>query len=144
MGEKEELFRQFNQGNGNWQQFIKSIKIVNIHGWQGQEISFNYPVVAIVGENGIGKSTFLKAAVCAYHNKGKKDFYPSKMFMRTQWDEEALNGKKGACHREQFVNKSSFGLTGIVLRHIIRKIVFIGKAVYYDDQRPYIYQDQRT
>ena len=52
--------------------------------------------------------------------------------------------KKGACHREQFVNKSSFGLTGIVLRHIIRKIVFIGKAVYYDDQRPYIYQDQRT
>ena len=50
----------------------------------------------------------------------------------------------GACHREQFVNKSSFGLTGIVLRHIIRKIVFIGKAVYYDDQRPYIYQDQRT
>ena len=52
--------------------------------------------------------------------------------------------QKGACHREQFVNKSSFGLTGIVLRHIIRKIVFIGKAVYYDDQRPYIYQDQRT
>lgn len=52
--------------------------------------------------------------------------------------------EKGACHREQFVNESSFGLTGIVLRHIIRKIVFIGKAVYYDDQRPYIYQDQRT
>ena len=48
--------------------------------------------------------------------------------------------KKGACHREQFVNKSSFGLTGIVLRHIIRKIVFIGNAVYYDDQRPYIYR----
>ena len=92
MGEKEELSRQFNHGNGNWQQFIKSIKITNIHGWQGQEISLNYPVVAIVGENGIGKSTFLKAAVCAYHNKGKKDFYPSKMFMRTQWDEGALNG----------------------------------------------------
>ena len=61
MGEKEELSRQFNHGNGNWQQFIKSIKITNIHGWQGQEISLNYPVVAIVGENGIGKSTFLKA-----------------------------------------------------------------------------------
>ena len=55
-----------------------------------------------------------------------------------------ISSEKSACHREQFVNKSSFGLTGIVLRHIIRKIVFIGKDVYYDDQRPYIYQDQRT
>ena len=52
--------------------------------------------------------------------------------------------EKSACHREQFVNKSSFGLTGIVLWHIIRKIVYIGKAVCYDDQRPYIYKDQRT
>lgn len=42
-------------------------------------------------------------------------------------EDEAIGIKKGACHREQFVNKSSFGLTGIVLRHIIRKIVFIGE-----------------
>lgn len=55
-----------------------------------------------------------------------------------------VNIKTAVNSNEQFVNKSSFGLTGIVLRHIIRKIVFIGKAVYYDDQRPYIYQDQRT
>ena len=92
MGVIEEIFRQFNQGDGEWHQFIKSIKITNIHGWQGQEIKFSYPVVALVGENGIGKSTFLKAAVCAYDNKRGKDFYPSKMFMRTQWDESSLNG----------------------------------------------------
>ena len=33
-----------------------------------------------------------KAAVCAYKNKNGKDFYPSKMFMRTQWDANALSG----------------------------------------------------
>ena len=92
MGEIQEIFRQFQQGNGEWHQFIKSIKITNIHGWTGQEMRFDYPVVAVVGENGIGKSTFLKAAVCAYSNKNGKDFYPSKMFMSTQWDEDALNG----------------------------------------------------
>ncbi len=87
----ETLRQQFRQGNGEWQLFIKSIKISNIHGWQGQEIIFNFPVVAVVGENGIGKSTFLKAAVCAYNNQAGKSFYPSKMFMSTQWDEKALS-----------------------------------------------------
>ena len=39
----------------------------------------------------------------------------------------------GACHREQFVYKCSFGLTGIVSGLRIRKIVYIycgGKLVY--------------
>lgn len=90
MGVIEEIKRQFNQGNGEWQHFIKSIKISNIHGWNDQEIFFRFPVVAIVGENGIGKSTFLKAAVCAYENKAGQTFYPSKMFVSTRWDETAL------------------------------------------------------
>lgn len=92
MGEIENLFRQFNHGDGEWKQFIKSIKITNIHGWTGQEMQFDFPVVAVVGENGIGKSTFLKAAICAYNNQAGKSFYPSKMFMSTQWDELALSG----------------------------------------------------
>jgi predicted ATPase len=53
---------------------------------------FKFPVVAVVGENGIGKSTFLKAAVCAYENRGAKNFYPSNMFMSTQWDTAAMAG----------------------------------------------------
>ena len=78
MSDIQEIFKQFNQGAGEWKQFIKRIKITNIHGWEGQEVVFNYPVVAIVGENGIGKSTFLKAAVCAYENCEKKHFIHQK------------------------------------------------------------------
>lgn len=92
MGEIQEIMRQFDHGNGEWQQFIKSIKIINIHGWTNQEMIFKFPVVAVVGENGIGKSTFLKAAVCAYENNGAKNFYPSNMFMSTQWDTAAMAG----------------------------------------------------
>lgn len=43
MGEIQELMRQFNHGNGEWKQFIKSIKISNIHGWTGQEMIFQFP-----------------------------------------------------------------------------------------------------
>lgn len=88
----EELLKKYENGAENWQNFLKSIKITNVHGWNGQEIEFKFPIVAIVGENGIGKSTFLKAAVCAYQNKNGKTFYPSKMFMSTKWDKDGLDG----------------------------------------------------
>ena len=90
--EIKSIMRQFKHGaaDSEWKQFIKSIKITNIHGWTGQEIAFNFPVVAIVGENGIGKSTFLKASVCAYKNKNGQTFYPSKMFVSTRWDATGL------------------------------------------------------
>lgn len=32
-----DVFRLFDHGDGEWQQFIDSIKITNIHGWTGQE-----------------------------------------------------------------------------------------------------------
>lgn len=90
MSEVGELRRQF--AEGKWKKFIKSITIKNIHGWNGQRMDFNFPVCAVVGENGIGKSTFLKAAACAYDNKSGATFYPSKMFVKTQWDLNAIEG----------------------------------------------------
>ena len=90
MSEINEIRRQFVEGQ--WKKFIKSIKITNLHGWAGETMHFNFPVCAIVGANGIGKSTFLKAAACAYDNKKLKTFYPSKMFVKTQWDENSING----------------------------------------------------
>lgn len=84
--------RDFKQGRGDWNLFLNSIRITNIHGWDGQEMLLQFPVVAVVGSNGIGKSTFLKAAACAYENTAGNNFYPSKMFMSTQWDGEALSG----------------------------------------------------
>ena len=92
MGEIQEIMRQFAHGTGEWKRFLNSIKIENIHGWNGQELEFRFPVVAIVGENGIGKSTYLKAAVCAYKNNAGSVFYPSNMFLKTQWDADGLTG----------------------------------------------------
>jgi predicted ATPase len=44
-----------------------------IRGLNALDISFSYPITAIAGRNGSGKSTILSLACCAYHNK--KDGY---------------------------------------------------------------------
>lgn len=90
MGEINEIRKQY--ANGEWKKFIKAIKISNLRGWNGQCINFKFPIVAIVGENGMGKSTFLRAAACAYKNKKGKDFYPSNFFVKTLWDSHSLEG----------------------------------------------------
>lgn len=63
------------------------VQIENLRGWSGQTVNFQFPVVAIVGENGSGKSTILKTAACAYKNRdSKKIYYPSAFFVKTYWD----------------------------------------------------------
>lgn len=67
--------------SGLWPQFLEMVEINGLRGWSGQSINFNFPIVAIVGENGTGKSTLLKAAACAYKNEGgSPTFYPSAFF----------------------------------------------------------------
>ena len=39
-----------------------------IRGITPSELSFDYPITAIVGENGSGKSTWLSLVACAFHN----------------------------------------------------------------------------
>src|SRR5690606_30756295 len=46
---------------------------------------FNFPLVAIVGENGSGKSSILQAAACAYQG-GDRVWFPSEFYPETVWD----------------------------------------------------------
>lgn len=83
--EIEQIRNQFRAGQ--WPQFLEMIQINGLHGWSGQSINFNFPIVAIVGENGTGKSTLLKTAACAYEDfKSRESFYPSSFFVNTMWD----------------------------------------------------------
>jgi len=78
--------KQFN--SGRFPKFLKSITIDGLRGLNNVKIEFKFPIVAIVGENGTGKSTFLKAAACAYINEDEKIpvYFPSKLFLDTYWD----------------------------------------------------------
>lgn len=81
------LDRRWTSGEG-WPLRLKSIEIHGLRGWTGQEIQFNFPIVAVVGENGTGKSTVLQCAASVYENKGGEPHYPTDFFPETRnWDQ---------------------------------------------------------
>ena len=75
-------------GNG-WPKFLEWIEIKGIRGWVGQRVEFDFPIVAIVGENGSGKSTVLQSAACVYRSPDEaadRSWFPSEFFPETAWD----------------------------------------------------------
>jgi energy-coupling factor transporter ATP-binding protein EcfA2 len=59
----------------------------NLRGWTGQRIDLKYPIVAVVGENGVGKSTVLQAAASVYQEaEGERGYLPTDFFPDTAWE----------------------------------------------------------
>jgi len=90
MSDFHEIKRQFD--NGLWKKFLNKITLTNLRGWSGQTVEFRFPVCAVAGENGSGKSTVLKAAACAYDNmhRGARKLTPALLFLKTQWDNSSI------------------------------------------------------
>jgi len=70
-----------------WPQRLEWLEIEGIRGWTGKRIEFNFPIVAVSGENGSGKSTVLQSAASVYaavHGRGRfaSDFFPN-----TAWEQ---------------------------------------------------------
>ena len=77
--------------SNGWPLFLSSLKIDGLRGWTGQAVEFRYPIVAIAGTNGAGKSTVLKAAAAAYQAKengasATVTYYPDDFFPSTPWE----------------------------------------------------------
>jgi predicted ATPase len=69
-----------------WPKRLEWIEIQSLRGWTGQRVDFSFPIVAIVGENGSGKSTILQAAACVYRGRGRDLRFASEFFPDTAWD----------------------------------------------------------
>lgn len=85
--EMRRLDSKWSRGNG-WPKWLDWIEIKGIRGWAEQRLSFDFPIVAVVGENGSGKSTVLQAAACTYRDAGReaRTYFPSEFFPETAWD----------------------------------------------------------
>lgn len=74
--------------NSGWPKRLESLEIRGLRGWTGQRIDFRFPILAICGENGSGKSTVLQCAAAAYAPPSVGDgYFASDFFPDTIWEE---------------------------------------------------------
>lgn len=111
-----------NWNNGQFPKHLEFLELTNLRGWTGQRIEFKFPIVAIVGENGMGKSTIIQAAAALYKPPtGDSGYFASAFFPDTAWEE--LSGieikgsvKEGTTSRVVSVRKPTTRWRGIETR----------------------------
>lgn len=72
------------RSNAGWPKRLEWIEITGIRGWIGERVEFPFPITALVGENGVGKSTVLQAVAACY--RGGSDNFASDFFPDTPWE----------------------------------------------------------
>ena len=60
----------------NYGKYLYEMELENIKGFSNQIIKFQFPVTALIGPNGGGKTTVLGAAACAYKETKPGKYFP--------------------------------------------------------------------
>jgi predicted ATPase len=83
----QRLQSRWQSGTG-WPRRLNWLKIKNLRGWAGQQFDCRFPIMAVVGENGSGKSTVLHAAASVYQAEDDQaqSFYAFQFFPDTTWE----------------------------------------------------------
>lgn len=94
-----------------WPKRLEWLEIEGIRGWTGQRVDFQFPIVALVGENGSGKSTVLQAAAAAYRSTPKdryaSDFFPDTPYERIEGATIRYSYRQGPSSHSGTVRKPS-------------------------------------
>jgi len=73
--------------NRNYGCYLSKLVLKHVRGFSNEPVSFDFPVTALIGPNGGGKTTILGAAGCAY-----KQVAPKRFFAKSgQYDENMQN-----------------------------------------------------
>lgn len=74
----------------SWPQRLDWIEIDGVRGWKGERFELRFPIMAVVGKNGVGKSTVLQAVASIHRLPGKKKgtriLNPAYFFPDTPWE----------------------------------------------------------
>lgn len=71
----------------DYKKYLHKASIEKIRGFAGEDITFEFPVTALIGPNGSGKSSVLGVAGCAY-----KTIKPGTFFPKSTVGDEAMSG----------------------------------------------------
>jgi predicted ATPase len=69
----------------NYGQYLSKVILKRVRGFVDEPVSFDFPVTALIGPNGGGKTTILGAAACAY-----KDVSPRRYFAKSGRYDESM------------------------------------------------------
>lgn len=85
--EMRRLQAKWSQDTG-WPKRLEYLELDGVRGWDAQRISFNFPIVAVVGENGTGKSTIIQCAASVYQsgNSPGNTWFASDFLPKTIWE----------------------------------------------------------
>lgn len=64
--------------NGSYSKYLKRVLLRKVRGFTDREVTFDFPVTALVGPNGGGKTTILGAAALVY-----RDVAPARFFAKS-------------------------------------------------------------
>ena len=110
--------------------YLFKASIGRIRGFSGEDITFDFPVTALIGPNGSGKSAVLGAAGCAY-----KPIKPGTFFPKSTVGDESMSGwsveyelvDKQMNPRQLVKRNSSFRQAKWVRRDVAdREVLFFG------------------
>lgn len=89
------------QANTAWPKRLEWMELHGLRGWEGQRIDFKFPLMAISGENGSGKSTIIQSAAASYAPTATtgRGFFASDFFPDTAW-EKVVNAQIRVSVRE--------------------------------------------
>lgn len=59
----------------NYGKYLSKVTLKHVRGFTNEPVSFDFPVTAVIGPNGGGKTTVLGAAACAYKSVAPKRFF---------------------------------------------------------------------
>jgi len=111
-------------------QYLFKASIAKIRGFAGEDISFEFPVTALIGPNGSGKSSVLGVAGCAY-----KPIKPGMFFPKSTVGDESMSGwrveyeliDKGINSRQLVKRTSNFRQAKWVRSDVAdRQVLFFG------------------
>lgn len=71
----------------NYGKYLQAIRLDNVRQFHGASIRFDFPVTALIGPNGGGKSTILGASACIYDS-----INPRNIFKKSRVGDESMNG----------------------------------------------------
>ncbi len=80
----------------NYGKYLYEMNLVKIKGFSNQIVRLDFPVTALIGPNGGGKTTVLGAAACAY-----KETKPGKYFPKCGKYDDSINGQETIYYRDR-------------------------------------------